>query len=54
MFRMYFGVGIMCILFAVFSLLLSANSAIVATVFIALAGVCLAVAFITARPESRW
>ena len=54
MFKMYFGVGIMCVIFAVFSLLMGAAPVTLATIFIGLAGVLLAVAFVTASPGSRW
>lgn len=55
MFRFYFGIAIMCLIFAIASLLLSnIGGEIMATVFIALAGGLLAVGLITSGPKSRW
>lgn len=56
MFRYYFSIGIMCVIFAVFSLLLSsqASGEMLATIFIGIGGGFLAIAFITATPDSRW
>lgn len=54
-FRFYFGIAIMCLIFAIASLLLSnIGGEIMATVFIALAGGLLAVGLITSGPKSRW
>lgn len=55
MFRFYFGVGIMCVIFSVVSLLLSnIGGEMLATVFIAMGGAFLAIAFVTSGPHSRW
>ena len=54
MYRFYMGIALMCLMFAVFGLLLSFNSAAFATVMLGFAGAFLAIAFITSGPESRW
>lgn len=54
MFRYYFGISLMCLLFAVVALLLSQATATVAIIFVGIAGAFLSIAFITSGPESRW
>ncbi|TCP59493.1 hypothetical protein EV586_101712 [Tumebacillus sp. BK434] len=54
MYRYYMGIALMCLVMAVFGLLLSVNAAAFATILVGFAGAFLAIAFITAGPESRW
>ena len=54
MYRYYMGIAIMCMMFALFGILLSANAAAYATITLGFAGAFLAIAFITSGPESRW
>ncbi|MGZ4106104.1 MAG: hypothetical protein ACXVDJ_11350 [Tumebacillaceae bacterium] len=54
MFRYYLGIAIMCVVFAIFSVILSDNAAAMSTVMVGFAGAFMAIAFITSGPESRW
>lgn len=54
MYRYYLGIALMCVVFAVFSLLLSVKPVLMGAIFTAFAGGFLAIAFITSGPESRW
>jgi hypothetical protein len=44
----------MCVVFAIFSMFLATNAAAITTIFIAIAGAFLTIAFVTSGPESRW
>jgi len=54
MYRYYFGIAIMCVMFALFGLFLSSNAAAFTTIMVGFAGAFMAIAFITSGPESRW
>ncbi|HEU4963446.1 MAG TPA: hypothetical protein VFV52_06225 [Bacilli bacterium] len=54
MYRYYLGIAIMCVVFAVFALLLASKPVLLAAIFTAFAGGFLAIAYITSGPESRW
>lgn len=54
MFKYYLGIAIMCALFAVVAVFFSEHAATLATIFLGMGGAFLAIAFVTAGPESRW
>ncbi|MCL6592405.1 MAG: hypothetical protein K6T31_00380 [Alicyclobacillus sp.] len=54
MFKYYCGIAIMCAFFAVLALFFSANASTLATVYLGMAAAFIAIAFVTAGPESRW
>ena len=54
MFKYYTGIAIMCVVFAVMALFFSEAATTLATIFMGMAAAFVAVAFVTAGPESRW
>ncbi|MCF8563698.1 hypothetical protein LLE49_02950 [Alicyclobacillus tolerans] len=54
MFKYYLGIAIMCAIFSVLAVFFSAHAATLATIFLAMAGAFIAVAFVTSGREHRW
>ncbi|MCL6625025.1 hypothetical protein [Alicyclobacillus shizuokensis] len=54
MFKYYLGIAIMCAFFAILALFFSQHAATLATVFLAMGGAFVAIAFVTSGPEHRW
>jgi hypothetical protein len=54
MFKFYMGLAIMCAIFSIMAVFFSDHGAALATVFLGMGGAFMAIAFVTANPESRW
>ncbi|MCL6631277.1 MAG: hypothetical protein K6T63_01470 [Alicyclobacillus herbarius] len=54
MFKYYLGIAIMCVFFALTALFFSQHAATLATIFLAMSGAFVALAFVTSGPEHRW